>query len=363
MALDGRMNAAYQNVGAPSPNSAANSGAKSSSLLGPVFTGIFIIAGLVIIYFLYKYLYTGTYSSTTTLIEGPTSAATLPKLPTSFPKPLEGGEYTVNTWVYLSSFIKNMNARKHLFEIKGNNFSTLVVGIGAFKNSLTVRTFGSDVTTTNVITAGPSATGATTMTTTAGPTTTAGSPGRGSPGAGSPGRGSLQEAFQNAGGATPRTPPPNRGNTATEPFTTATPNSCMSTTTLYAADVKKLFQPMAMDDCILDGPPPECDILEIDLQRWVMISVVLSGRTVDVYIDGKLRRSCASSTYYQVDPTGVSISMLENGGFDGYVGNTNVGASALNPNEIYSMYLSGPGGSSYNVLSWFASVFKGPGSD
>ena len=105
-----------------------------------------------------------------------------------------------------------------------------------------------------------------------------------------------------------------------------------------------------------------CDIEEIDLQRWVMISVVLSGRTVDVYIDGKLRRSCASSTYYQVDPTGVSISMLENGGFDGYVGNTNVGATAMNPDEIYSMYLSGPGGSSYNVLSWFASVFKGPGS-
>jgi hypothetical protein len=55
--------------------------------------------------------------------------------------------------------------------------------------------------------------------------------------------------------------------------------------------------------------------------------------------------------------------MLENGGFDGYVGNTNVGATAMNPHEIYNMYLSGPGGNSYNILSWFASVFKGPGSD
>lgn len=340
------MDPSYQNVGGPSPNS----GSKSSSITGYIFTAIFIVAGLVIIYFMYKYLYTGSYSSTTTLIAGPTSAAVSPNLPANYPKPLEGGEYTVNTWIYLSSFIKNMNARKHLFEIKGNNFSTLVVGIGAFKNSLTVRTFGSDVTNTNVVTTVPA--------------TTKGSGGSGGSGGSKGSRG--VEAFQNAAVAnrnTPRSAPPNRGNIATEPFTTATPNSCTSTTTLYKADVKRLFQPMAMDDCILDGPPPECDILEIDLQRWVMISVVLSGRTVDVYIDGKLRRSCASSTYFQVDPTGISISMLENGGFDGYVGNTNVGFSAMNPHEIYSMYLSGPGGSSYNVLSWFASIFKGPGSD
>ena len=357
------MNASYQNVGAPSPNSPSQ-----GSSTGLIFTAIFIIAGLLIIYYLYKYLYTGSYSPTTTLISGPTSAAIIPTLPPNYPKPLEGGEYTVNTWIYLSSFIKNMNARKHLIEIKGNNFSTLVVGIGAFKNSLTVRTFGSDVTNTNVVTGGGGGGGG-------GGSGSRGGGGGGRGGAGGRGGGSMTEppgsrwsngswteSFTDSTKNTPRNAPVNRGNTAIEPFSTATPNSCTSTTTLYAADVKSLFQPMAMDDCILTNPPPSCDILEIDLQRWVMISVVLSGRTVDVYIDGKLRRSCASSTYYQVDPTGVSISMLENGGFDGYVGNTNVGATAMNPDEIYSMYLSGPGGSSYNVLSWFASVFKGPGS-
>ena len=358
------MNASYQNVAAPSPNLPSQ-----SSSIGLIFTAIFIIAGLIIIYYLYKYLYTGSHSSSTTLINGPTSAAIVPTLPPNYPKPLEGGEYTVNTWVYLSSFIKNMNARKHLIEIKGKNFSTLVVAIGAFKNSLTVRTFGSDVTNTNVVTRGHGGAGGAGG---AGAAGAAGSRHSGSAGTRRNGiveppgsywsNGSWKESFTDSTGNTPRTAPLNRGNTAIEPFSTATPNSCTSTTTLYAADVKSLFQPMAMDDCILKGPPPECDIQEIDLQRWVMISIVLSGRTVDVYIDGKLRRSCASSTYYQVDPTGVSITMLENGGFDGYVGNTNVAGSAMNPDEIYSMYLSGPGGSSYNILSWFASVFKGPGS-
>jgi hypothetical protein len=114
---------------------------------------------------------------------------------------------------------------------------------------------------------------------------------------------------------------------------------------------------MAMDDDLL--PPPICDLPEIDLQRWTMITVVLSGRTIDVYLDGKLARSCTSSSYYKVDPTGVVMNLVDRGGFDGYIGNTMAGAYSMNPDEIYRAYLSGPQGSSMDIFSWISSIFTG----
>ena len=90
-----------------------------------------------------------------------------------------------------------------------------------------------------------------------------------------------------------------------------------------------------------------------------MLTVVLSGRTIDVYIDGKLRRSCMSPSYYKVDPTGVKLKIAGRGGFDGYIGVTSVGTYSMNPDEIYREYLSGPNGSSLNIISWIKSIFEG----
>jgi hypothetical protein len=121
-----------------------------------------------------------------------------------------------------------------------------------------------------------------------------------------------------------------------------------------------MFQPMASDDSLLNGTPLQCDIPEIDLQRWTMVTVVLSGKTIDVYIDGKLSRSCVTPSYFKVDPTeDVTLNLLDRGGFDGYIGNTTVGSYSMNPDEIYRTYLSGPNGVSLDVMSWVASLFKG----
>ena len=37
---------------------------------------------------------------------------------------------------------------------------------------------------------------------------------------------------------------------------------------------------------------PMCDLADIDLQRWINITISVNGRIVDVYYDGKLARSC-----------------------------------------------------------------------
>jgi len=139
-----------------------------------------------------------------------------------------------------------------------------------------------------------------------------------------------------------------------------TPNTADTPGKLSTDTVDAMFQPMTSDDSLLTGVPIQCDIPEIDLQRWTMVTVSLSGRTIDVYVDGKLSRSCTTPSYFRVDPTkDITVNIADRGGFDGYIGNTTLGNYTMNPDEIYRMYLSGPSGTSLDVFSWIASLFSG----
>ncbi len=84
-----------------------------------------------------------------------------------------------------------------------------------------------------------------------------------------------------------------------------------------------------------------CDLPNIDMQKWVLLTVVLSGRMCDVYLDGKLARSCTLPDYFKVD-TGYKLSPLIQRGFGGYVSNLTAYGYALNPDEVYRNYMAGP---------------------
>jgi len=267
---------------------------------------IFVIISLFIIYYLYKFLYTSSGSSAVVLYKGTRPATTpLEDLPAA-PKIYEGGDYSINTWIYVTGVDKTSHSRKHIFELRGEYFSTLVIALGAFNNSLVVRT----CTESGV------------------------------------------EGFATGGSAG------SRGSSSTTNTSNVTPNSSSSTNSLTPDNLDTFFKPMTMDDSLLTSPV-QCDIPEIDLQRWVMVTVVLSGRTTDIYIDGKLRRSCINSSFFKVDPTGVKPVMTLRSGYDGYTGTTSVANYPMNPDEIYKTYLSGPAGSSVDILSWIISIFKG----
>jgi len=104
-----------------------------------------------------------------------------------------------------------------------------------------------------------------------------------------------------------------------------------------------------------------CDLPEIDLQRWVNVSVAVNGRTVDVYMDGKLARSCVLPSFYKVDAGGYSAYLLAYGGFGGQMSTTTMYDAALNPEQVYQNYMAGPEPVT-NIGSWFASFFS-PGID
>lgn len=250
-----------------------------------------IVVGLLaIVYFLYSYT-SAPRVSPTLVVGSQISGVATPPVIGSIPMPFEGGDYTVSFWVYINGYSVNRESRKHIISIGGSNFSTVFIALGAFKNTLVVRTHSRD---SNSSTYSPSPSGSAS--------------------------GSSIEPRWNSG----------------------TPGSQMLTDgSLNKSDVTKLLSPMALDDSILDNNSV-CDLTAIDFQRWVQVTVVLSGRTIDVYMDGKLSRSCVTGSYFKVDPTGIKATLLENGGFDGYLSKVQLASVALNPSDIYQLYTAGP---------------------
>ena len=90
-----------------------------------------------------------------------------------------------------------------------------------------------------------------------------------------------------------------------------------------------------------------CNVDNIPIQKWVNVIVSLYGRTMDVYIDGKLVRTCVLPGVAKVSNT-APLYITPNGGFSGYTSNVNYYANSLNPQEAYNIYRDGYGGSAIN---------------
>lgn len=90
---------------------------------------------------------------------------------------------------------------------------------------------------------------------------------------------------------------------------------------------------------------PPCIIRNFPLQRWVNLIISLNGRTLDVYVDGKLVRTCVLPGVPRVDHN-ADIHVTPGGGFSGWTSNIQYIAHPSNPQEAYNIYKEGPGTSS-----------------
>ncbi len=88
----------------------------------------------------------------------------------------------------------------------------------------------------------------------------------------------------------------------------------------------------------------DCAVTPFELQKWVHLAVVLNGKTVDVYLDGKLARSCVNNGIFAVDTAigDVTLRICGNGGFGGYIAGVKGYDYALNPEQVYRSYMAGP---------------------
>jgi hypothetical protein len=105
-----------------------------------------------------------------------------------------------------------------------------------------------------------------------------------------------------------------------------------------------------------------CDIINgIEFQRWVLITVVANSRTLDVYIDGKLARSCVYSSGFSLGSksgSGTAYFGLNNGGnLKGYFANGNYYNYALSPDAVWKTYQDGPAGP-FSIWGWLTSIFS-----
>ena len=90
-----------------------------------------------------------------------------------------------------------------------------------------------------------------------------------------------------------------------------------------------------------------CNVDNVPVQKWVNAIVSLYGRTMDIYIDGKLVRTCVLPGVAKI-ANDAPVYITPQGGFSGYTSNIHYYANSLNPQEAYNIYRSGYGGSGIN---------------
>ena len=97
-----------------------------------------------------------------------------------------------------------------------------------------------------------------------------------------------------------------------------------------------------------------CDIQNIPLMTWVHIVYVLNNRTVDLYINGKLERSCALRGIPTItnDPVYITTGSPQ-AGFYGKIGKTQYYTKALLPNDVANAYQQGPLGTTQYQVQFF----------
>ena len=106
---------------------------------------------------------------------------------------------------------------------------------------------------------------------------------------------------------------------------------------------------------VTDAP---CDIKQIPLQRWVNITIVSSGRVLDVYMDGKLSRSCVLDNVLNVPRGDLRLRLGDNGGFGGRYSCVQMWNQQLTPDVIYGIYQMGPTQKKHNIFTDLASFFN-----
>jgi hypothetical protein len=110
-----------------------------------------------------------------------------------------------------------------------------------------------------------------------------------------------------------------------------------------------------------------CNIANMEFGRWVNVTIVLNNNVCDVYMDGKLSRSCVLKSQFLVPSAttpalkffvlkkeiGTGVDTTWNGSLSGL----NFYNYAISPDEAYRIYFAGPSGASGDLWAAIKSFF------
>ncbi len=83
-----------------------------------------------------------------------------------------------------------------------------------------------------------------------------------------------------------------------------------------------------------------CTVANVPVQKWVNLTLSVYGRTMDLYIDGKLVRTCLLPGIASIN-NNANIYVTPAGGFDGYTAKLQYYPNSLNPQEAWNIYAKG----------------------
>jgi len=83
-----------------------------------------------------------------------------------------------------------------------------------------------------------------------------------------------------------------------------------------------------------------CSVANVPIQKWVNLIISVYGRTMDMYIDGKLVRTCLLPGVASVN-NDANIYVTPSGGFDGWTSKLQYYPNPLNPQEAWNIYTQG----------------------
>lgn len=100
-----------------------------------------------------------------------------------------------------------------------------------------------------------------------------------------------------------------------------------------------------------NGTYNRCRIDNFPLQKWTNLIVSVYNQTLDLYLDGKLLKTCVLDGVPKLQPDD-DVYVTPDGGFSGWTSNIEYWDKALNPHEAYSVYRKG------NGTSGLGGIFK-----
>lgn len=93
-----------------------------------------------------------------------------------------------------------------------------------------------------------------------------------------------------------------------------------------------------------------CSISNVPIQKWCNLLLSVYGRTLDLYLDGKLVRTCVLPGVAKVDPN-ATVFVTPMGGFSGWTSKLQYWPAASDPQKAWNVYRQGYGG------SWLGDLF------
>ena len=255
-------------------------------------TIVFLVVLLAILYVVYTYLYPADDPTYTQFLKGEADARKpVPMKKTKVPAIYTGGDFTLSFWIYIDDWNYKVSSNKFLFAISPELLTS--TSVSPLVGVLTPLQNGLMVRASTVKGGSPGATGQST-TSSAGPDITVET--------------NLQQLL----------------------------NQQTS---------------MSMFQSTVDAP---CDVKEVPLQRWVNVTIVSSGRVLDVYMDGKLSRSCVLDNVLNVPRGQLKLRLGESGGFGGRYSSVQMWSQQITPDVIYGIYQMGPTQTQHDLFTTIA---------